>query len=375
MFEEDGSMRISKSKSKLKTLLEVKVPSRTTSLYTYVIDGCAFLWVVSWPSKGATVSEFCDVFKSQLLHYLKFGNVYLVFDRYEAISIKHHTRQIREKGYSRQFNLSLDTVLPTKEVVLNNSANKKKLIELLIVSITSDTNYCCQLPNSIVVTGQNPVPIEVSSDGNKERTDLINHQEEADVIMIQQVFLASSNASFIKVFCDDTDVFVLLVHLYASKNLYPLRLHMQSPKVVRQATDIGETVKSIEINHHVDPQQLLPFHAITGCDTVACFFNLGKQRCFNSFKQGFKFKFLAKIDSDIMEVVKECTEFISTVYGHKSSSLTTARQAAWHKKAGNSSLLLAPKLHSLPPTTATFIENVKRAHLQSVIWSHALSPS
>ena len=76
-----------------------------------------------------------------------------------------------------------------------------------------------------------------------------------------------------------------------------------------------------------------------------------------------------------MDVVKECTEFISTAYGHKSSSMTTARQAVWDKKAGSSSLLLAPKLESLPPTTATFIENVKRAHLQAVIWNHALSPS
>ena len=88
--------------------------------------------------------------------------------------------------------------------------------------------------------------------------------KEADVIMIQQVFLASSNASFTKVFCDDTDVFVLLVHLYASKNVFPLRVQMQLPKVVHQSIDIGETAKSIENNHHVDPQQLLPFHAITG---------------------------------------------------------------------------------------------------------------
>ena len=105
MFEEDGCTRT--SKCKLKTLLEPEVPSRTTDPYTSVIDGCAFLWVVSWPSKGATVSELCDIFKSQLLQHLEFGDFCLVFDRYEAISTKHHTRQIREKGYSRHFNLNL----------------------------------------------------------------------------------------------------------------------------------------------------------------------------------------------------------------------------------------------------------------------------
>ena len=83
------------------------------------------------------MSELCDIFKSQLLQHLEFGDVCLVFDRYEAISTKHHTRQIREKGYSRHFNLDLNTVLPNKEVVLDNNGNKKKLIELfLIESIT-----------------------------------------------------------------------------------------------------------------------------------------------------------------------------------------------------------------------------------------------
>ena len=101
-------------------------------------------------------------------------------------------------------NLNLDTVLPTKEVVLDNSGNKKKLIELLIVSTTSDRQCGHQPPNNIVVTGQYPVPIEVSSNGNKRRTDLINHHEESDVILIHQVFLASSTPSFIKVICDDT---------------------------------------------------------------------------------------------------------------------------------------------------------------------------
>ena len=48
-----GELRISKSKSILKRRLQVEVtnPSRGTG-DAVVIDGCAILWVLQWPSKG-----------------------------------------------------------------------------------------------------------------------------------------------------------------------------------------------------------------------------------------------------------------------------------------------------------------------------------
>ena len=51
--EKRGELRISKSKSILKPRLQVEVtyPSRGTG-DAVVIDGCAILWVLQWPSKG-----------------------------------------------------------------------------------------------------------------------------------------------------------------------------------------------------------------------------------------------------------------------------------------------------------------------------------
>ena len=51
--EKSGELRISKSKSILKRRLQVEVtnPSRGTG-DAVVIDGCAILWVLQWPSKG-----------------------------------------------------------------------------------------------------------------------------------------------------------------------------------------------------------------------------------------------------------------------------------------------------------------------------------
>jgi len=53
-----------------------------------------------------------------------------------------------------------------------------------------------------------------------QRVDLRTTHEEADVIIVQRVVkLAEDGVSSMKVICDDTDVFVLLIHYYAQENL------------------------------------------------------------------------------------------------------------------------------------------------------------
>ena len=59
----------------------------------------------------------------------------------------------------------------------------------------------------MVVTGRDPLPIEISENIASARCDLLTHHEEADVIMVQQMEkLAFSGAKAISVVCDDTDV-------------------------------------------------------------------------------------------------------------------------------------------------------------------------
>ena len=79
--------------------------------------------------------------------------------------------------------------------------------------------------HKLVVTGADPVPVEISHDGIIiQRTDLSTSHEEADIIIIQQVLsCAEENAnSKITVIADDTDVFVLLMHYYKKANLKKL---------------------------------------------------------------------------------------------------------------------------------------------------------
>ena len=58
MFKDNGDMRITKTKSTLKNKLQVKQPVRTVCKQpaslpeVTIIDGCALLWVISWPSQA-----------------------------------------------------------------------------------------------------------------------------------------------------------------------------------------------------------------------------------------------------------------------------------------------------------------------------------
>ncbi len=67
-------------------------------------------------------------------------------------------------------------------------------------------------------------------------------------------------------------------------------------------------------------------------------------------------------------VVDQATAFLSACYGqHNCETMSDARLKVWAAKTGKG-YTSTPKLHSLPPTTESFRENVKRAHYQAYLW-------
>ena len=62
-FDDTGDMRIAKSKSTLKTILQVKVSGRVSDgANVSVLGGSAILWVVPWPADGS-VKDYIANFK------------------------------------------------------------------------------------------------------------------------------------------------------------------------------------------------------------------------------------------------------------------------------------------------------------------------
>ena len=94
--------------------------------------------------------------------------------------------------------------------------NKVQLIDLIVETLHERWEQL-KTHHELAVTGSDPVPIEIHEDMTIHREDMRNTQEEADVIIIHQLLSiveekgVNTNISGIS---DDTDVFILFVHLY-----------------------------------------------------------------------------------------------------------------------------------------------------------------
>ncbi|KAG1664960.1 Dual specificity protein phosphatase 16 [Nymphon striatum] len=144
---------------------------------------------------------------------------------------------------------------------------------------------------------------------------------------------------------------------------------MVSPVQGRAVLDINAAV---EVHKLIIPD-LLAAHGLTGCDTVASCYGIGKRVALKVLRSNkHKLNYLGNTDVDLTDVVEQATHFMIACYGQSGcSSFTEARTKLWSRKFGRSKVT-APKLCALPPTTEAFKENVARAHLQVSIWLHAL---
>ncbi|KAJ8378759.1 hypothetical protein AAFF_G00236790 [Aldrovandia affinis] len=177
------------TKSTLKKSLQIEVSRRNAGdADVTVIDGSALLWTIHWPADG-TVADFIENVKTRLTSYLSESDVYLIFDRYYDYSIKSVTRDVRETGVNKKHQLLLSTKLPAQKVVLSSIENKKQLNLLLCEELTQDRLFHLRSINKhkLVVTGEDPCPIEIKMEERRTRYDLENQQEEADTIIVQQV--------------------------------------------------------------------------------------------------------------------------------------------------------------------------------------------
>ena len=375
MFEEkDGLpvLKIAKSKSTMKKKLQVEVAFCVSDKSDGVIlDGCAILWVIHWPSDG-TVRDFVDGFNQYVVKMATCSHLNLIFDRYKNCSIKSKTRSSRAGAASREYQLSLDMPMPPQSVMLTGTQNKEQLIEFIVSELTKKVQGY-KHPTSLIITGKSPVPVEIKGGSTVMRQDLQTTHEEADVIIPQQVLhLVGCRCSCIQVVCDDMDVFALLLYFHQAKDVSTTVL-MEGTSPQRAVINIGDTVNK----HQNIVSNILHAYALTGCDTVGSYHGIGKTTVIKVLQSGFQFESVGDPAADIGMVVKEATRFIAACYNvpiNPEDTMTDVRYRVWVSKTGRKGARVQPKLKSLPPTSEAFAENVKRTQLQASIWMAALDP-
>ena len=106
-----------------------------------------------------------------------------------------------------------------QKVILGVTYNKIQLVDVIVETMLAQKQQLASTNHKLVVTGRDPVQVEISHGMTICREDLRNAHEEANVIIIHQMLSiveSSTNDINISVISDDTDVFVMLVHFYLS---------------------------------------------------------------------------------------------------------------------------------------------------------------
>ena len=112
---------------------------------------------------------------------------------------------------------------------------------------------------------------------------MANSHEEADVIIINQVmFTDREGYKTIHMECDDTDVFVVLVHFYKTLNITSELLMVPTSSKTRTVANIGATVRK----HEEIVPHILPLHALTGCDTISSIYGVRKVKAIKALQKG-----------------------------------------------------------------------------------------
>ena len=118
--------------------------------------------------------------------------------------------------------------------------------------------------SKLVVTSAKPDPLQCQSGIIIARGNLRTTHEEADVIIPMQVASAiAEGKKDIAVNCDDTDVFVLICHLYQKQN-WKSNVFI---KGFSKDADLVSIQKNVENNSGIMPY-LAACHILTGCYTV-----------------------------------------------------------------------------------------------------------
>ena len=190
-----------------KWLSERNYPVQNTIIY----DVSALLWV-NWPLDKLHV--YVDALKKFVFQALQMANVTLVFDRYFPNSIKTFARA----GSSRAHKLTPDMPAPAEEQVLTKTKNEIKLNAMLAGGLLDSHFYNnATEKHFLFIAGVGDVPVEIDRGVGIDRHDLCSSHEQADIHITQHALALGLLGKSVNVVCDDTDVFVLLVHFYNSQ--------------------------------------------------------------------------------------------------------------------------------------------------------------
>ena len=334
---------------------KVKGAPQTTGKTCIIIDGHALIQSLGKPPNCKTFGDYAKTFQKTVLKQFcgTVSRIDIVFDQYRLLSIKSTTRSKRV-GRTRPIRKVInrdDLPLPqTWKNFIALGENKEDLALFLSGKLATHTDTV----NEVVVGGSTPNGF--STTRGVIPTLNANHEEADTKIIIHALEAIDAGYGNIIVKCRDTDVLLLLLHFTRDKICH---VWMMSGTSKEQ-----ECFPVHAINEALAPavvENVLGFHAITGCDTVSSFAGHGKKSCWNVYLQHPELLHGVGRDGALSDV----EEFVCMLYKspHCSSGVDKARHDMFQKGM--------KALEMLPPTSDALELHMSRANYQAKVWLQA----
>ena len=188
---------------------------------------------------------------------------------------------------------------------------------------------------------------------------LKGRHEEADTRMI--LHCVHTNAASVVVVARDTDVLILLLAHFSKMPCARLWMKAGTMKN-RKFIPIHAIHAELQFTQST-LESILPFHALTGCDTVSYLAGHSKKTAWDVFlTDNHLISDLGKNDFK-GETIKSVEKFVCKIYKCSSAESCDEARAIMFSKC------LSPD--KLPPTSDALLFHIQRAHYQSSVWRQA----
>ena len=237
-----------------------------------LIDAQAQVKKIGKPAEAKTFGDLGSIFLTSVMNLgSSYDGIHLVFDRYREVSVKEATRAKRGRGIHavrrviEDPNVPLPTNWSNFMALASNKADLARFLSEMVIEKAPGHKV-------FVVAGGFAEEKEVQcSDPIADTTPLEALHEEADTRLILSAI--NTNAENITVAARDTDVLLLLVahlHRMSYQNLWM----MKGTSFKRKYIPVKEVCEKLPAD---SIEALLPFHAMTGCDTTSYISGHGKK--------------------------------------------------------------------------------------------------
>jgi hypothetical protein len=269
----------------------------------------------------------------------------VVFDRYVGKdSIKAVTRSKRV-GKQKPIRKLIEGFIALDE----NKADLARFLSDVIMTKGKD------LPDRYeMVTGGGFINATDARSTRRNETKLSGNHEEADTRLILHACEAADEGyERVLVICRDTDVLLLLVHFMPVVEVWMIAGTAKKRKCYPVHEVSRRLTQPVRDN-------LLSFHALTGCDTTSAFSGHGKKSCWRTFQKHPLLVSGVGRDGELAPV----EEFVCHLYGTPEQPTTNHARLHLFGKAKK-------VLEMLPPTRDALELHAIRANYQAKIWLQA----